>query len=58
MLAVLPYMPFAINHNWTPKQVDEEIPAILRPHWTDVYTVMMEIRADAQKKAIEDAQRN
>lgn len=49
-------MPYAINHNWTPKQVDEEIPAHLRPYWNEVYTVMMEIRAEMQKKAIEDAQ--
>ena len=50
-------MPFAINHNWTPKQVDEEIPAHMRPYWADVYAVFMEMRADEQKKAIEDARR-
>ena len=58
MLDVIPYMPFAINFHWTPKQVDLEIPATMRPYWNDVYAVFVEQRADAQKKAIEDAKRN
>lgn len=57
MLEAVPYMPYAVNHNWTPKQVDEEIPFTMRRHWHDVYRVFMEIRTDAEKKAIEDAKR-
>jgi hypothetical protein len=40
MLRALRYAPYAIRHHWTPKQVDEEIPADVEPYLLDVEALL------------------
>lgn len=44
------YVPFAINHDWTPKVVDEQVPAHMLPDWAAVEDLYHEIERDAAKK--------
>lgn len=49
MLRALRYAPYAIRHHWTPKQVDEEIPADIEPYLLDVENLLQE-EAELRKK--------
>lgn len=40
MLRSIRYAQYAIRHHWTPKQVDEEIPADIEPYLLDVEGVL------------------
>jgi hypothetical protein len=42
MMRALRYAPYAIRHHWTPKQVDEEIPADVEPYLLDVEALLEE----------------
>lgn len=42
MLRALHYAPYAIRHDWTPKQVDEEIPADIEPYLLDVEAILQQ----------------
>jgi hypothetical protein len=48
LLRIAHYMPFAVNHNWTPKQVDTEIPAHMLPDWNGVENVYRELKAERE----------
>lgn len=52
MLRALRYAPYAIRHDWTPKQVDEEIPADVEPYLLDVEVVLQE-EAERRHKLLE-----
>lgn len=52
MLRSLRYAQYAIRHHWTPRQVDQEIPADIEPYLLDVENV---IREEAELRAKREA---
>ncbi|MFE5369254.1 hypothetical protein [Streptomyces mirabilis] len=48
MLRSVRYVQYAIRHHWTPRQVDEEIPADIEPYFLDVEDVIQE---EAKRRA-------
>lgn len=48
MLRAIRYAQYAIRHHWTPRQVDEEIPADIEPYLLDVEYVL---QSEAEQRA-------